>query len=202
MCRPMMEKFLINRVDLEAQWDIKSCSLPPAPPRPHTPTLMGTAPLCPLSLKCKDQHSQTRSLPTSVTWKASHPSLTLFLSPKNSRVTYMQFRAARSLCMKFFELKYSIPLAMSIMNLRSVWTGKFWKKLQFKSCSWKLSSVYGKLKDLLLDYWAGSGDIERKEWTSWSPTCMELNMSTSHPITSSGIKIWSSANTFVRPTPN
>lgn len=73
MCRQTMEKFLINRVDLESQWDIRSCS--PAPP-PRTPTPMAMALLRLLLLKCKAQHPWTGSFPTYVLRKASHPSLT------------------------------------------------------------------------------------------------------------------------------
>lgn len=42
--------------------------------------------------------------------------------------THMQFRAARSLWMKFFPLRYSIPLAISVMNFTSIWEGRYYTK--------------------------------------------------------------------------
>ena len=38
---------------------------------------------------------------------------------------YMQLRAARSLWMKFLLLRYSIPRAISVINLTSIWDGRY-----------------------------------------------------------------------------
>lgn len=43
---------------------------------------------------------------------------------------YMQLRAARSLWMKFLLLRYSIPLAISVMNLTSIWDGRYCRIIQ------------------------------------------------------------------------
>lgn len=44
--------------------------------------------------------------------------------------THMQLRAARSRCRKLRPLRYSMPSAMSTMNLRSVWVGRNFKHTQ------------------------------------------------------------------------
>lgn len=64
----------------------------------------------------------------------------------------MQFRAARSLWMKFLPLRYSIPRAMSVMNLISICDGRYCRTKQTEFLS-AAEGARGPLSDWLLPLW-------------------------------------------------
>lgn len=70
-------------------------------------------------------------------------------------------------------------------------------------CSWKLSSTYGKIVRFAASLLSRDGGYrEGMECRSWSSTCTEWSISTSHLTIFSGIKIQSSTNAFGRLTLN